>query len=454
MGKVIDVHIPVKAFTDTRHKAQIDVFKAFDTDHKRFFLLNWHRRARKSTMAINMLIREAISHPKSTYLFIAPTYTQARSIIWLNPNMLQAYLPPEIVKRKNEAELFVEFINGSILSIKGADNPDSIKGIDCRGVVIDEFSLVKREIWEEVLRPIIAQSADRWAMFPFTPKGNNHAQEYWDRASSGEWGEDWYCSLLRSSKSGIIPADELAKAKNEMPPLLYDQEMECSFIAEENNVLITTAMIESIRGLMMHNPKTKKIITCDPALGGDECVIYVIENNRIIDEKILYERDSMKVAGELNIMGMKHRINDYVVDVIGIGRGIADRLSEMKCNVRHFNSSESSRFDERFTNLRAESYWYTMEQIRDKKVIYPTDAELRRQLTNVPFKVVNSNGKVAILPKDIIKRTSGRSPDRADAFVMGVWALQHLESWKPKLSRKDAWDFDDEGQMNINPMTV
>lgn len=451
MGNVT-VNVPPLSFMNSMHKAQQDVFDAFN-DGKRFFLLNWHRRARKSTLSLNILIREACRYPKKTFLYIAPTYTQARSIIWLNPNMLQAYLPPQIVKRKNEAELFVEFINGSILSVKGADNPDSIKGVDCEGVVVDEFSLIKREIWEEVLRPIIAQSKTRWAMFPFTPKGNNHAQEYWDKASSGAWGDDWFCSVLKASKSGIIPLEELEKARREMPPMLYDQEMECSFIAEESNVLITTSMLESIKGLSIQFPQTRKIIACDPALGGDECVIYVIENNRIVDEKYLYERDSMKVAGELKILGSKHNINDFVVDVIGIGRGIADRLQEMRCNVRFYNSSETSGFEDRFQNTRAESYWYTMEQIRDKKVIYPLDSELRRQLTNVPFKVVNSNGKVAILPKDQIKKMLGHSPDRADCYTMGLWALKDVPAWSPKRNKSDVYNFEEDTQFR-NPMTA
>ncbi len=166
----ITVNVPPLSFMYSMHKAQKDVFSAFN-DGKRFFMLNWHRRARKSTLGLNLLIREAMKQPNRTYLYIAPTYTQARSIVWLNPNMLAAYLPKEIVKRRNEAELFVEFINGSILSVKGADNPDSIKGVDCEGVVIDEFSLIKREIWEEVLRPIIAQSKTRWAMFHLHRRG-------------------------------------------------------------------------------------------------------------------------------------------------------------------------------------------------------------------------------------------------------------------------------------------
>jgi len=161
----------------------------------------------------------------------------------------------------------------------------------------------------------------------------------------------------------------------------------------------------------------------------------------------------MKVAGELKILGSKHNINDFVVDVIGIGRGIADRLQEMRCNVRFYNSSETSGFEDRFQNTRAESYWYTMEQIRDKKVIYPLDSELRRQLTNVPFKVVNSNGKVAILPKDQIKKMLGHSPDRADCYTMGLWALKDVPAWSPKRNKSDVYNFEEDTQFR-NPMTA
>ena len=231
-----------------------------------------------------------------------------------------------------------------------------------------------------------------------------------------------------------------------------------AFVAEEKNVLITSAMIDAIKDLTLHFPKTKKIISCDPSLGGDECVIYCIENGKKIDELILNERDTMKIVGHLVVFAAQHKCDDFVIDSIGIGKGTADRLNELKKRVVFFNSSEASKMENDFVNMRAEANWYVMEQIRDKKIPGIKDQELVRQLTATPFKLVNSNGKIIIFPKDWIKKkVLGRSPDRADCFTMGIWAMQHIDWYVPTTStpKKDAYNVfgEDEGR-TINPMTV
>jgi hypothetical protein len=339
--------------------------------------------------------------------------------------MLARYLPPEpIVKRKNETELFVEFSNGSILAIKGADNPDSIRGQDYEGVFIDEWALINRLIWEEILRPIITPNANRWAIFAFTPKGVNHAHEYWQKA---EKLEGWHKSLLTASSSGLIDFKELEKAKAEMPLGLYNQEFECDFLVGEENVLIKPALLELLQSVVLNPQRSRKIVSCDPSLGGDECVIYVLDNGEILETKIMHEHNTMVIAGEIELLMYKNKANDCAIDVIGIGAGISDRLEELGKNVIRINSAETAEDKERFANRRVEMWWYAMEVIQRREIPYPKDEELRRQLCSPKFKVVASNGRVALEGKEDTKRTLGRSPDRADAFVYGLWATKEVK---------------------------
>lgn len=395
----------------------------FDHKKARFFLLCWHRRARKTTLLINLLIRECVKNPKKVYAYIGPTYTQAKGIIWRDPNMLDSYLPMELVKRKNESELYVEFNNQSILSLKGADNPDSIRGQDYEGVAIDEWALQKREIWEEILRPVITQSHDRWAMFAFTPKGINHASDYWEK-STGWVG--WHRSLLKASESGIVQQSELDEAKKQMPPDMYAQEFECDFLIGEQLCLIKPYLVEALKGVVLYPHQNKRIIACDPSQGGDECVVYVIENSKIIDELILHINDTMKIVGELMVLSQKYACNDFAIDTIGIGKGIVDRLGELGKNVNAVNSADAATDKERFYNLRTEMWWYLMDRMIKRDIDYPIDPELRRQLSSVRYKVINSNGKIQLEPKDETKKRLERSPDRADAFVYGIWGLRDV----------------------------
>jgi hypothetical protein len=94
--------------------------------------------------------------------------------------------------------------------------------------------------------------------------------------------------------------------------------------------------------------------------------------------------------------------------------------------VNPINSAEKSSNDERYYNLRAEMWWHAMEEIQNCNVDYPLDEELRRQLSSVRYKVINSNGKIQLEPKEETKKRLGRSPDRADAFIYGLWALKNI----------------------------
>lgn len=188
-------------------------------------------------MALNMLIEACCETKNKTFGYIAPTYTQAKSIAVVDPMMLKRYVP-ELVKAKpfNESDLRQEFKGGSVLEIKGADNPDSIRGVGWQGVVLEEWATMRygRVIWEEILEPILRENGG-WAMFIYTPKGKNFAYEYFERAKQDKSG-DWMCSLLRASQSGLIDANELLKARESMPERLFSQEFECSFLEDASSV--------------------------------------------------------------------------------------------------------------------------------------------------------------------------------------------------------------------------
>ena len=194
---------------------------------------------------------------------------------------------------------------------------------------------------------------------------------------------------------------------------------------EAANVLITDLMLTKLKDVRRHYKDIRRIVSCDPSLGGDECVIQVIENGRVIEQKILHERDTMKVAGHIQVLAHKHKAFSFCVDSIGLGQGIADRLKELLPNayVHALNSAETASDEERFSNVRAEMWWNAMTQVQDQMVPWPVDEELRTQLMAPRFKVVSSNGKVQLEPKSETKKRLGRSPDRADAYVMGMYVL-------------------------------
>ena len=215
----------------------------------RFTVVVAHRRMGKTVSAINQLIHSSLlcDKPNPRFAYIAATYTQAKRIAW--DYLLQYTRPLGAVA--NIAELRVDFM-GRRISLYGADNPDSLRGIYLDGVVIDEIGDINPSIWNEVVRPALADRKG-YAMMIGTPKGNNHFKDLRDRAEKAK--DDWALLEFKASETKLIDPQELASAKAEMGMDKYNQEFECSFNA---------AVEGSYYGQIINDLEAKNQITTIP----------------------------------------------------------------------------------------------------------------------------------------------------------------------------------------------
>ena len=115
--------------------------------------------------------------PEGRYAFIFPQRNQAKDTAW---RYLRRYAEPLLAKPPNESELRVDLVNGSMIRLYGADNPDALRGPYLDGVVLDEFADMKPEVCHEVVRPMLADRRG-WATFIGTPKGKNNCRRPYGR---------------------------------------------------------------------------------------------------------------------------------------------------------------------------------------------------------------------------------------------------------------------------------
>lgn len=196
-----------------------DAFKKFHDSGKRWSVLVCHRRAGKSVAAINHLIRDAIRYPKSNFAFVAPTYKQGKRVIW---QYLKDFTLPIPHRGVNEAELKVTFSNGSNIYVLGAENPDSLRGMSLKGVVLDEYSQQPPHIFGEIISPALADK-EGYCIWSGTIKGKNHLWQLWNDHKDDP---SWHTLYLRASESGIIPQKELDEQKKIKSESEYAQEFE------------------------------------------------------------------------------------------------------------------------------------------------------------------------------------------------------------------------------------
>jgi len=172
-------------------------------------------------------------------------------------------------------------------------------------------------------------------------------------------------------------------------------------------------------------------------IGGDRSVL-ALRHEHVISELRKYNSaDTMEISGHAAGV-LKARGGYGVVDVIGVGSGVFDRLREQGFSVRAFNAASSAPSELKdktgeveFLNLRAAAWWRFREMLDPAfgpTVCLPPDDRLIGDLC-APHWKMTSSGKIQIESKDDIKKRIGRSTDDGDAVVMAFFEE------RPKLGR-------------------
>jgi phage terminase large subunit len=192
-------------------------------DATRFRVVVAGRRFGKTHLSIRELCKHA-KEPGREVWYVAPTYKMAKQIVWRKlKNKLQDL---NWVKKANETELTLQLRNGSVISLKGADNYDSLRGVGLDFIVLDEFADIDPEAWYETLRPTLSDKQGR-ALFIGTPKGiGNWAYEIYQNSIDNA---NWQSYSFTTIDGGRVPLEEIEAAKKDLDERTFRQEYLATF---------------------------------------------------------------------------------------------------------------------------------------------------------------------------------------------------------------------------------
>lgn len=204
------------------HKKQMEVYRS----KARFRVVVAGRRWGKTSLSRILMITRA-KKPRQRIWYVAPTYRMAKQIMW--SDLLEA-IPKKWVKKINETSMSVTLINGSKIELRGADKPDSLRGVRIDFLVLDEFQDMIPEVWTQALRPTLADSKGD-AIFIGTPKAYNYLYEVYRRGQNPAFVERglWQSWQFPTVTSPFIPASEIESARRDMDEKSFKQEFEASF---------------------------------------------------------------------------------------------------------------------------------------------------------------------------------------------------------------------------------
>jgi len=314
-------------------------------DNRRFKIVAAGRRTGKSRLAAWMLIVNALQAERGHVFYVAPTQGQARDIMW--QTLLELGHP--VVASSHINNLQIKLINGSTISLKGSDRPETMRGVSLKFLVMDEYADMKPETFEQILRPALADQKGS-ALFIGTPMGRNHFYELYKYAEL-EDDETYRAWHFTSYDNPLLDPSEIDTAKKSMSSYAFRQEFMASFEARGSE------MFKEEWVKYGTEPEDGDYYISIDLAGFEEVNKKRTKNTRLDDTAIAvvkvntdgwFVHDIIYGRWELNETATKifQAINQYRPVSVGIERGIARQAvmsplhDLMKRNQRFFRVEE------------------------------------------------------------------------------------------------------------------
>lgn len=291
------------------------------------------------------------SYYRAPFWYVGPSYGLAKDTIWNDPMMLPYYVPDwnnpqSTLIKKSETELRVNFLtSGGQIYVYGADRPDLMRGPNPLGVVLDEFSVQKTKVWEEIVQPIMRSNPRSWCWFLFTPRGKNHAFKVFQYGLD-QRDSEWKSWKMDVTESGIFTEDQMFKMRTTSTQQTFAQEYMCEFLEGEGAVFrnvrdIATAEIKEPEANHMY------VIGVDLAKHQDYTVISVfdrVNNNQVYQDKF------NKIEWPFQKKRIKSISDHYnralvILDSTGIGDPIFDDLARAGLPILPYKITSPSKKD-------------------------------------------------------------------------------------------------------------
>ena len=291
-------------------------------------------------MAINHLLRAAVLCPKKAprYAYLAPTYRQAKAVAWDYLKQFAGGIPGI---KFHETELRCDLPNGGRISLLGAENPDSLRGIYLDGCFMDEVADMPEKVFPEVIRPALSDR-EGFCYFVGTPKGQNAFFEMYEQASNND---DWYTAVHKASDTAILNATELRSAKEAMTSDQYAQEYECSWVANVPGAIfgkeLEAAMEEGRISRVPHDPTVKVDTFWDLGVGDSTAIWFVQSVGRAIHFIDCYENRGEGLPHYVSVLSKKNYLygdhfapHDIEVRELGSGKSRREIAWDLGLNFR------------------------------------------------------------------------------------------------------------------------
>lgn len=325
------------------------------------------RQFGKSTMLTMLLLHYAINEPNSRNLFCSLTYQQSNKVF---NNLIKGIRDWGIITRKDGSEYSIELTNGSIIYCRSFARADSMRGLSCETVVLDEAAYCRDEDFQSVIRPILSTVGRRCLLFS-TPKGDNFFKTMYDRGVSSEF-PNYHSYFATYHDNPIANLTEIEDARRTLPEKIFRAEYGAEFVS--GNLSVFDGYRECVNGTWLRG---KTIGAIDVGNADDWTVLTLMNGNKVVCQ-FFWRHDTFEnIINEIVDKLREYGVWKVWVEVNSLGSPFYEFLYKRVREQRVRTALEA------WTTTNT-SKANIVEQLRNdfvmRNIIIPNDTELMSQL--------------------------------------------------------------------------
>jgi hypothetical protein len=335
--------------------------------------------------------------------------------------------------------LHLKLKTGAAFAI-ASDDPSLIEGAHADHIfyLFDEAKSIPPGIWDAAEGAFSTAGSDTGKealAFAISTPGDP-VSRFYDIQTRKPGFEDWWTkhiTLEEAIQAGRISKEWAGQREKQWgkESSVYQNRVEGNFASAEEDSLISLAWVEQANRIWEEWKEKKERskpdrVGADIARFGEDTTEFALKQENIITEiRTHRKRDTMETSGFLGGILKANPNCQAIVDVIGIGAGVVDRLREQDFEVISFNAGGRTDYRDRsgelaFADSRSAAWWNLREKLEAGEIGLPVDDELTGDLVAPKWKMTSS-GKIKVESKDEIRKRIGRSTNKGDSVIQAFW---------------------------------
>ena len=405
---------------------QVQLLQWYDAKERRISVRSGHGVGKSTVVSWIMLHHQLLRLPQKTVV-TAPTSAQLFDALFAELKTWILRLPKPLqmlLDVKQDRVTLRHAPDESFISARTsrAEQPEALQGVHSEHVLLvaDEASGIPEKVFEAAAGSMSGEHATT-ILLGNPVRGSGFFYDTHHRLSN-TW-KTLRVSCYDSPRVSQAFIDDMAARYGEESNAFRIRVLG-EFPLTDDDTVISLELVEAaVRRDVEQNPSAPIVWGVDVArFGGDSNALAKRQANVLLEPVQTWKgRDLMQTTGMIkaawDTCEVRDRPIEILVDSIGLGAGVTDRLRELGLPARGVNVAESPAMGETYANLRAELWFKARQWLSARDCSLPEDEELRANLVTPKYRFT-SNGKLQVESKDDMRKRGLPSPDAADAFIL------------------------------------